>query len=248
MVALPPIPYRSDIVPLESRFSHREPPQLIKINTAESVCIADPAVFYYACALLSPFLARIFCFILFEFCIKKVCVNYHVKGKAGLCIKDVAFELISETKGNELVHDYLISAHSRCHKKYLLDENGVQEENATIWIANGKRNLDNEWQTNRNKLWSSRLERFAENNITFIYHLWRSDNTNINHQTPYYIIDPNRDGQTNLKDVTLLRQFIAEQGNNADDKTKSKYDVNGDSSIDLKDVTLLRRYIAGGWY
>ncbi len=73
MVALPP--YQRDIVPLVSRFSHREPPQLIKINTAESVCIADPAVFYYACALLSPFLARIFCFILFEFCIKKSFVN-----------------------------------------------------------------------------------------------------------------------------------------------------------------------------
>ena len=57
--------------------------------------------------------------------------------------------------------------------------------------------------------------------------------------------DLNGDGSINLKDVVLLRRYIAGGwGVTLDEKLA---DVNGDNSVNLKDVVLLRRYIAGGW-
>lgn len=57
--------------------------------------------------------------------------------------------------------------------------------------------------------------------------------------------DINDDGSVNLKDVVLLRRYIA-GGWDAEIDTNVA-DVNGDGAINLKDVVLLRRYIADGW-
>ena len=57
--------------------------------------------------------------------------------------------------------------------------------------------------------------------------------------------DVNGDGIVNLKDVTLIRRFIAGGWNVKVNETAA--DVNGDHTVNLKDVTLIRRYIAGGW-
>ena len=57
--------------------------------------------------------------------------------------------------------------------------------------------------------------------------------------------DINGDENVNLKDVVLLRRYIAGGwGVELDEKTA---DLNGDGAVNLKDVVLLRRYIAGGW-
>ena len=57
--------------------------------------------------------------------------------------------------------------------------------------------------------------------------------------------DINEDGSINLKDVVLLRRYIAGGWNVTLDETTA--DINKDGSVNLKDVVLLRRYIAGGW-
>jgi hypothetical protein len=57
--------------------------------------------------------------------------------------------------------------------------------------------------------------------------------------------DVNGDGNINLKDVVLMRRYIAGGwGVTLDEKVA---DVNGDNTVNLKDVVMLRRYIAGGW-
>lgn len=57
--------------------------------------------------------------------------------------------------------------------------------------------------------------------------------------------DLNNDGAVNLKDVTILRRYIAGGWNiELDDKLA---DINGDGDTNLKDVVTLRRYVAGGW-
>lgn len=57
--------------------------------------------------------------------------------------------------------------------------------------------------------------------------------------------DLNKDGEINLKDVVLLRRYIAGGWNVTLDEKIA--DCNGDGTVNLKDVVLLRRYIAGGW-
>ena len=57
--------------------------------------------------------------------------------------------------------------------------------------------------------------------------------------------DVNKDNIINLKDVVLIRRYIA-GGWNAE-LNEEVADVNGDGAVNLKDVVLLRRYIAGGW-
>ena len=57
--------------------------------------------------------------------------------------------------------------------------------------------------------------------------------------------DVNNDGEIDLKDVVLIRRFIA-GGWNVELDTETA-DVNNDNEVDLKDVVLIRRYIAGGW-
>ena len=57
--------------------------------------------------------------------------------------------------------------------------------------------------------------------------------------------DVNGDGAINLKDVVLLRRYIAGGWNVTVDEDIA--DVNSDKTVNLKDVVLLRRYIAGGW-
>jgi hypothetical protein len=53
------------------------------------------------------------------------------------------------------------------------------------------------------------------------------------------------DGVVTLKDVVLIRRYIAGGWNI--DIDMSNADVNGDGVVNLKDAVLLRRYIAGGW-
>lgn len=57
--------------------------------------------------------------------------------------------------------------------------------------------------------------------------------------------DLNGDGEINLKDVVLLRRYIAGGWGVTLDETAA--DINHDDAINLKDAVLLRRYIAGGW-
>lgn len=57
--------------------------------------------------------------------------------------------------------------------------------------------------------------------------------------------DMNGDGTVNLKDVVLLRRYIAGGWNVTVDESKA--DMNGDGKVNLKDVVLLRRIIAGGY-
>lgn len=57
--------------------------------------------------------------------------------------------------------------------------------------------------------------------------------------------DLNGDNSVNLKDVVLLRRFIAGGWNVVLDEKIA--DLNGDGKVNLKDVVLLRRFIAGGW-
>lgn len=57
--------------------------------------------------------------------------------------------------------------------------------------------------------------------------------------------DVNEDGSIDLKDVTVLRRYLA--GGWGAVINEANADVNKDGSIDLKDVTVLRRYLVGGW-
>lgn len=57
--------------------------------------------------------------------------------------------------------------------------------------------------------------------------------------------DVNNDNEIDLKDVVLIRRFIA-GGWDVELDTETA-DVNNDNEVDLKDVVLIRRYIAGGW-
>lgn len=57
--------------------------------------------------------------------------------------------------------------------------------------------------------------------------------------------DVNGDGEVNLKDVVLIRRYIAGGWNAEIDTTIA--DVNGDGTVNLKDVVKIRRQIAGGW-
>ena len=61
-------------------------------------------------------------------------------------------------------------------------------------------------------------------------------------KTAYTLGDVNDDGEINLKDVVLLRQYYA-----GGDVTVNELaaDVNGDGAVTLKDVVLLRQYYAG---
>ena len=57
--------------------------------------------------------------------------------------------------------------------------------------------------------------------------------------------DVNGDGTVNLKDVVMIRRYIAGGWNVT--INESIADVNGDGNVNLKDVVMIRRYIAGGW-
>ena len=57
--------------------------------------------------------------------------------------------------------------------------------------------------------------------------------------------DVNGDGTVNLKDVVMIRRYIAGGWNVT--INESVADVNGDGNVNLKDVVMIRRYIAGGW-
>ncbi len=54
--------------------------------------------------------------------------------------------------------------------------------------------------------------------------------------------DANDDGSVDMKDVLLIRKFIAGMVDSLDE---SAADFNADGSIDMKDVLLIRRFIAG---
>ena len=57
--------------------------------------------------------------------------------------------------------------------------------------------------------------------------------------------DVNGDGDINLKDVVLIRRYIA--GGFGTKLDEAIADMNGDGIVNLKDVVMLRRQIAGGW-
>ena len=57
--------------------------------------------------------------------------------------------------------------------------------------------------------------------------------------------DLNGDSTVNLKDVVLLRRYIA--GGWEVPLDEQTADLNKDGTVNLKDAVLLRRYIAGGW-
>ena len=57
--------------------------------------------------------------------------------------------------------------------------------------------------------------------------------------------DVNEDNVVDLKDVILIRRYIA--GGWENKLNIDNADVNDDSAVDLKDVIYIRRYIAGGW-
>lgn len=57
--------------------------------------------------------------------------------------------------------------------------------------------------------------------------------------------DPNGDGTIDLKDVVLIRRFLA--GGWDLTVNEANADVNADGILDLKDVVILKRYLAGGW-
>lgn len=57
--------------------------------------------------------------------------------------------------------------------------------------------------------------------------------------------DPNGDGVIDLKDVVLIRRYLA--GGWDLTVNEANADVNDDGILDLKDVVILKRYLAGGW-
>ena len=54
--------------------------------------------------------------------------------------------------------------------------------------------------------------------------------------------DANNDGVVNMKDVLMLRKYLADM---ADDIDLDASDVNGDGVVNMKDVLMLRKYLAG---
>lgn len=57
--------------------------------------------------------------------------------------------------------------------------------------------------------------------------------------------DANADGEVNLKDVVLLRRWLA--GGWDAEIDESAADVDGDNAVTLQDVVRITRYLAGGW-
>ena len=57
--------------------------------------------------------------------------------------------------------------------------------------------------------------------------------------------DISGDGEVDLKDVTVLRRYLA--GGYGVTVQEAALDINRDGAIDLKDVTYLRRALAGGY-
>ena len=57
--------------------------------------------------------------------------------------------------------------------------------------------------------------------------------------------DADADGEVNLKDVVLLRRWLA--GGWAAEIDESAADVDGDNAVTLQDVVRITRYLAGGW-
>ena len=57
--------------------------------------------------------------------------------------------------------------------------------------------------------------------------------------------DANGDGEVNLKDVVLIRRYLA--GGWDAEIDESAADVDGDGEVTLQDVAILSRYLAGGW-
>ena len=54
--------------------------------------------------------------------------------------------------------------------------------------------------------------------------------------------DANGDGAVNMKDVLLMRKYLAD---NADAMNMANADCNGDGDVNMKDVLMLRKYLAG---
>ena len=69
------------------------------------------------------------------------------------------------------------------------------------------------------------------------------DNGSVEIKT-YIVGDVNRDGIVDIKDVTVLRRYLAGTTAEADVDVQAS-DCNGDGVVDIKDVTILRRYLAG---
>lgn len=57
--------------------------------------------------------------------------------------------------------------------------------------------------------------------------------------------DANDDGLVNLKDVAVIRRYLAGGWDVTINNTNA--DVNADGEVNLKDVVLINRYLAGGW-
>ena len=57
--------------------------------------------------------------------------------------------------------------------------------------------------------------------------------------------DPNKDGSVDLKDVVLIRRWLAGGWDAVINEANA--DVNGDGVVSSKDLVVLRRYLAGGW-
>ena len=57
--------------------------------------------------------------------------------------------------------------------------------------------------------------------------------------------DINNDKTVDIKDVMLMRRYVA--GGYGVTLNESVADVNKDGSVDIKDVMLMRRYVAGGY-
>lgn len=57
--------------------------------------------------------------------------------------------------------------------------------------------------------------------------------------------DANEDGETDLKDVVVIRRHLS--GGWDVVLNEPNADVNRDGCVDLKDVVILRRYLSGGW-
>lgn len=57
--------------------------------------------------------------------------------------------------------------------------------------------------------------------------------------------DADGDGKLNLKDVVLIRRWMAGGWNVTINENLA--DINGDRTVNLEDVVLLRRYLSGGW-
>lgn len=58
--------------------------------------------------------------------------------------------------------------------------------------------------------------------------------------------DANGDGVTDLRDVAVIRRYLADGWSGLAFDTAAA-DVNADRSVDLRDVALILRYLAGGW-